>query len=281
MDDLEGIVQIALPLAIAANTLSLFKQDYPYPVIGVYVVSNILIVCAVVRALYDVDVTPFIRRADDANLALVISSRTLVFVCTTYMISTSRHLTVVRTYAYCTLMYIAQLLAIMHVRELVSLLGTYSVDETTRVKCVVPESSPTGFIFDDTPFVDTCPTRVWEHARINILFASQLYVLYTLTTDIDYDLAIERGGRNAAYAIGILAVIECTAVGVATCAQFDVIAGCHQLSWGVGGMLLTAAVAYGVRRLYCLEDPPWKGITPFRAIRGPGTNQLKELRLKL
>jgi len=247
--DLEGIVHIAVPVALVADTL-ISLRTRSGPVAGVFVGCNLLVVIAAVRVIRD-EVVPYIRRVDGTVIALLLSSRTLAFIVTLYLISLSRHATVVRTYAYCTFMYIVQILGIMHVRELVSLLDTYTVDETTRTLCVVPDTNSTGILFADSPFVATCPTRVWEHIRINVLFASQLYVLYTLTTDLHYDITTDREHRSMAYAISFLAVIECTAVCAAAAIQFDIIAGCHELSWGIGALVLLAALSYMVRRLYC------------------------------
>lgn len=243
--DLDGIVGVALLLAIVADTY-ISVSYYPPGVAGVYFVSNGLLGIAAVRCLVG-SLDPFVRRFDDTGVALVLGSRTLAFMCTFYWLSSSTHATVVRTYAYCTLMYVAQILAILQLRQLVALLATWAtVEETTRAPCVVHDSpGATGYLFAQSPFVATCPTRVWEHIRINSLFVSQVYVLYTLTTDMAYDAA-----GSSAYAVGMLAALECIALSIAVGVQFDVIAGCHTVSWGVGALLLVTAVAHAVRRMY-------------------------------
>ena len=243
--DPKGVVSVALPLAIIADVYVCVKR-YGARVTSVYAASNALVVVAIVRSLIS-SAEPFVSRFDRTAVALLISSRTLAWLCTMFVITRSPHASVIRTYGYCTLMYTAQLLAIMHVRELATLLSTYTLAETTRAPCLLPNSSRiTGFLFADSPFVSTCPTRVWEHIRINSLFASQLYVLYTLTTDLNYHHLT----GTAAYVVGTLALIECTALGIAVGVQFDIIDSCYQLSWGVGLLLLSSAVAYTVRRLY-------------------------------
>ena len=252
--DLEGIVHSALPLALAADTL-ISVLTRPGPVAGLLVGCNLLVAIAAIRCAQDVDTEPYVRRVDSAVVALLMSSRTLVFMCTLYLLSLSRHANVVRTYAYSTSMYVVQMLGLVHVRELALLLDTYTVDATTRTPCVLPVSNSTGFLFADSPFVATCPTRVWEHVRINVLFAAQLYVLYTLTTDMYYDTA-GTGHPGMAYAVGVLAVIECTAVSAAAATQFDLIAGCHELSTSVGVLLLVAVLSHVVRRLYCMGMRP-------------------------
>ena len=270
--DPEGVVGVAVPLAIMVD-MYICATRYPMRVACVYVVSNALVVIALVRSLTS-EIDPFVRRFDETTVALLVSSRALAYVCTVYWITRSNHATVVRTYAYCTLMLIVQLLGIMHVRELAKLLATYTLDDTTRAKCVIPDSDAvTGFLFADSPFVSTCPTRVWEHIRVNSLFASQLYVLYTLTTDLGYN-APRRPG-SAGYAVGMLALLECTALAIAVGVQFDIIAGCHLVSWGVGALLLSAAVAYTVRRLY---TPPDQVDARFSL---PPCNQVGRIKLKL
>jgi hypothetical protein len=268
----EGVVGVALPLAIVVD-MYICATRYPVRVAGVYVVSNALVVIALVRSLTS-DIDPFVRRFDETALALLVSSRTLAYVCTVYRIAQSTHATVVRTYAYCTMMLIVQLLGILHVRELAKLLATFTLDDTTRAACVIPDGDgAAGFLFADSPFVSTCPTRVWEHIRVNSLFASQLYVLYTLTTDLGYNA--HRRHPSSGYAIGMLALLECTTLAIAVGVQFDIIAGCHQVSWGVGSLLVSAAVAYAVRRLYTTPDQ----VSASYSL--PPCNQVRHVKLKL
>jgi len=249
-NDLEGILYAAVPLAIVVDSV-LAVCCRSRTVACLFIVSNAIAGAAVVRLAVDEDVSPLIRGVDGTTVALLISSRTLAFLCTLRVISKSRHATVVRTYAYSTLMYIIQVLMVLHLRELVRMLDTYSIDETTRIPCVAPSTNTSGFIFPEDPDYRTCPTRVWEHARVNLIFASQVYVLYTLSTDLEYDLedAASGDGRSGVYVLGGLAILEATALCAAVAIQFDVIAGCSTLSWGVGILLIVSALTHAVRRL--------------------------------
>jgi len=280
-NDLEGILYVAVPLAIVTDSM-LAVHRHSRAVACTYIVSNAVAMAAVVQLAANDDVSPLIRGVDGTTVALLISSRTLAFLCTFYVISRSHHSTAVRTFAYCTFMYVVQVLAVLHLRELTRVLDLYSVDETTRVPCVEPTTNSSGFIFPEQPYFKTCPTRVWEHARVNLLFASQLYVLYTLTTDLNYDFEIttSEAGRSDVYVLGGLAVLETFALCVAVSMQFDVIAGCNTLSWDVGFLLIVSALTHAVRRLACMRREPDTLMGRYHSLRAP-VQSLRHVKLKL
>ena len=279
--DLEGILYVAVPLAIVADSL-LAVYHHSRGVACMFIVSNAVAMAAVTRlTTYNV-ASPLIRGVDSTTVALLIFSRTLAFLCTFYVISKSRDATVVRTYAYSAFMFMVQLLALLHLYELAALLDRYTIDETTRVPCVAPATNSTGFIFPEAPYFKTCPTSVWEHVRVNMLFASQLYVLYTLTTDLQYDLGCAAHGdtRSGTYVLGGLAVLETVTLCTAVVIQFDVIDGCSTLSWGVGGLLLASALTHTVRRLACIRPVAENIIGRCNSLRSPARS-LQHVKLKL
>jgi hypothetical protein len=209
-------------------------------------------VLVAIRPLLLASRSHIIAFADSTFLSVFITSRTLSFATTMLLVSRSSDATVIRTYVYVVLMFIAQVLAALQLEELADLVHVYhSVDATTRAPCVGNSTSATGYIFPDQPFSVSCPTQYWEEVRTNFLFASQLYTLYTLTTDLPYDFshANTEYGRSRVYVLGSLAVIECMAVCAAVAVQFDAIEGCAQISWGVGALVLIAAVVHVLRRV--------------------------------
>lgn len=272
--DMPGIVHVALPLALVADTGLVMLRHEPLAA-AAGVVSNLLAAAALVLCLTGDDVEPLVRRVDSTTVALLIFSRGVNLVGMLYRTSHSTEATVIRTFAYALLMFIVQVLLIVHVHELAKLLDSYtSVAATTRAVCKLPTNSTSkGFIFSESPFITTCPTRVWEHARMNMLFASQMYVLYTITTDlwVDHD----KYKHYSIYLLGGLATLECLALSAAVGLQFDVIEGCDTIGWGVGILLLVAVVAYVVRQIVHRHLQPQQ--VADRRCRPP----LKTLKLKL
>jgi len=244
--DMTGIVHVALPLALIADTILVLWRHTPLAA-AAGAVSNALAAAALVLCLTGDKLEPFVRRVDGTTVALLISSRGLNLAATLYRISHSPEATVIRTYAYTLLMFIVQLLVIVHLHELSKLLDRYkTVWATTREVCHLPSNSTSkGFIFSESPFVSTCPTRLWKHVRMNLLFSSQLYVLYTITTDLWAD----QDKHYSIYMMGGLATLECVAISAAVGLQFDVIEGCETLELGVAVLLLVAVMAYVVRQL--------------------------------
>ncbi len=249
--DIEGILYVAVPIAVLADIKMSFSSRSRH-VQTAYLLANGLALLVAIRPLLLATRSHILLFADDTFLYVSIASRTLSFVTTMLLVSKSSDATVIRTYIYVILMFITQVMAVLQLGELSDLVRVYnSVDATTRALCVEDSSSVTGFIFPDKPFSTTCPTRYWEEVRTNFLFVSQLYALYTLTTDLPYDFLHTNTeyGRSRVYVLGSLAVIECTAVCVAVAVQFDTIEGCAQLSWGVGTLVLVAAVVHVLRRV--------------------------------
>lgn len=255
---LEVLLYTVYALAVIDLVVGISKVEEQRSATILRVLCNLLAVCACIRTLHwNTAESNLVARFDSVTLALVVLCR--VFGCL-YALSRAvasnafRH-TVVRTITYILIMLVVQLLAAIHVQELSKLLnGTHatanatitysSLYETTRADCIASNSNSTekGFIFSESPFTPTCPTRLWKHIRNNILFASQVYVLYTITTDI----AIRSQGTHAVLRI-VLAAIECTALSAAAALQFDVIAGCEALDLSVAVPLFVALVAYLVR----------------------------------
>lgn len=149
---------------------------------------------------------------------------------------------VVRVIAYSLGIFIVQVLAAIHVRELSKLLDHYgSLQETTTAPCILSNStnSTNGFIFATSPFEITCPTRVWSHIRINLLFASQIYALYTITTDVWKD-----ANSKTVFQEAVLALVECLALSAAVSIQFDTLPGAQKLSIASCVLAYVAIAAY-------------------------------------
>ena len=191
---------------------------------------------------------------DDVVFAAVIVSRVFALFYALSRIGGQKikHYTVVRTIFYVLLMLVVQVMAAIHASELAKLIRpggnhTYaSLHSTTTKKCELPAVNATnkGFLFSNSPFVASCPTRVWQHIRDNLLFASQVYVLYTITTDVGMsnDKSIYKVLRT------VLAVIECVSLSAAAAIQFDTIEGSETLRVSVAVPIIIATVAYSVRQ---------------------------------
>ena len=249
--DVEGILYVAVPLAAVADGLASCRSR-SRRVFAVFILANAMAVLVAIRPMLLASRPHIVAFADNTFLSVFITSRTLSFVTTMLLVSRSSDATVIRTYVYIVLMFGVQVLAALQLEELRTLVSVYhSVDATTRAPCVNNTSSATGYIFPDQPFSVSCPTQYWEEVRTNFLFASQLYALYTLTTDLPYDFLHTNTeyGRSRVYVLGSLAVIECIAVCAAVAVQFDALEGCAQISWGVGALVLIAVVVHVLRRV--------------------------------
>lgn len=254
-NDVEGIARAAISTAIAADLVLVLYLDRGW--LRVLNVASIALTCtalALCLSNYDSDnkTKSVISYVDNTTVALLVASRVVSVSTRLYKVSESRAPTVIRVFAYTLTMGMVQILAIVHLHELAKLLHVpYTMHETTTKPCVVSNSTNTtgGYIFNESPFVPTCPTRVWEHIRMNALFASQIYVMYTITTDIwDHtDLSEHR----SIYIISSLALLECVTLSAAVSIQFDTIAGAELLTWAVTVPALIAIVTYIVRMAIC------------------------------
>jgi hypothetical protein len=288
--DIEGILYVALPLAALADMLVSYYSRTPR-VSALFILANLMGVIAAIRPMLLGSRSHIIAFADDTFLSLLLTSRSLSFGTTMLLVSRSSNATVIRTYMYTVLMFVAQVLAVLQLEELAGLVHVYdSVGATTRAPCAGNSTSVAGYVFPDKPFTASCPTQYWEEVRTNFLFASQLYVLYTLTTDLPYDFSNDNteSARWRVYVLGSLAVIECVALSTAVAVQFDAIPGCDQLSWGVGAMLLVAALIHVLRRAIgslrhcdpCVDIPSDRRASR-GTVYGAGKTFLGNVKLKL
>jgi hypothetical protein len=288
--DIEGILYVALPLAALAD-VSVPYRCRTRRVLAAFILANALGVIAAIRPMIQAGRSHIIAFADDTFLGFVLTSRTLSFITTMLLVSRSSDATVIRTYVYVVLMFVAQVLAVLQLEELGGLVRVYgSVDATTRAPCAGNSTSVAGYVFPDKPFTASCPTQYWEEVRTNFLFASQLYALYTLTTDLPYDFSHDNTeyARSRVYVLGSLAVVECIAACAAVAVQFDTIAGCAQLSWGVGALVLVAVVGHVLRRATgsLQHHSPCEDLLRGRreargAVVGAGNLFLRNVKLKL
>lgn len=148
----------------------------------------------------------------------------------------------VRTLVYTATTAIAAAVGMLYARELVRLMeedSTLTLHLTTvRRNCT--DVTASGFLFDDTPFSPQCPTRLWEHIRINLMLGVQLYVTYTLTTSMQDSIKVS----NNKYTVGVLSVTECLLWTLASALQFDTIEDCHELTTSTVVCLTLASICH-------------------------------------
>ena len=183
-----------------------------------------------------------VSEVNDVVLGLLVAGRFFAVAGKLAVAVNAQSPKIVRVIAYTLGIFIVQVLAAIHLRELSKLLEHYgSMQETTTAPCILSNStnSTDGFIFATSPFEVTCPTRVWKHIRINLLFASQIYALYTITTDVWKDAESKTLFQEA-----MLALVECLALSAAISIQFDTLPGAQRLSVGSCILAYVAIVAY-------------------------------------
>ena len=253
-DDLEGIILIA---GTIAGSFDLVLTFYHFRGLS----RIFLMLCGVGFLLairlfeQDSDTYPSVARVDQDIAGIVIVLSVLRFGFAVNCAARQRQSTVIRTYVYLVFTCIVQVLGVIQVQEIARLVApplNYTLANTTGMTCVVNTTSVSPILFDDNMYTDTCPTRVWEHLRMNVLFMSQLYACYVLSTELQHDVDHYRNhdiARGESYTLGTLALLECTVVGTAAAIQFDRIEESHVMSEGVGIMIALAILLHIVRRV--------------------------------
>ena len=227
--ELDGIVYWVVPAAVVLD-LSLV-EGLPHPRHSYQIIAACLTIYATTEWPGNVADVP------SSTITVLLVAVSMYFVNALIVLWSWRVATVLRAYVYTIGMFVSRLLAILHLRQLKHLAGIMSIAETTTRPCVLPGNHTDGYLFAAKGYHDTCPTAVWDDVRLNSIFATQLYVLYTLTTGLRRDyIACKPYG----YIPGVLAVIECVMLSAAASVQFDLIPDCHTLQWGVGILLLVA-----------------------------------------
>lgn len=253
-DDLEGIILIA---GTIAGSFDLALTFYRFRGLS----RIFLVLCGVGLLLairifeQDSDTYPSVARVNQDIAGIVIALSVLRFGFAAYCTARQRQSTVIRSYAYLLFTCIAQVLGVIQVQEIARLVApplNYTLANTTGMTCVVNTTSVSAILFEDNLYTDTCPTRVWEHLRMNALFMSQLYVCYVLSTELQHDVENDRKRdvvRGESYTLGTLALLECTMIGIAAAIQFDRIEESHMMSEGVGILIAIAILLHIVRRV--------------------------------
>ena len=133
------------------------------------------------------------------------------------------------------------------VTELSSVLQTMTLEQTTRsVNATTCGESTEGIIFDVNTNYSKCPDKLWQLLRINLLFGTQLYTLYILSTAVHINLKEE---HEHPFVVGTAAVTECVALTAAIAGQFDVIHNCHIITWTTFSLILISLISKKVRVL--------------------------------
>lgn len=210
-----------------------------------------------------------LKRFDSQIVIILLVGRAFSFVGQILVAVRIRTHLIIRALAYFVGMLIVQILSIVHLNELKKLLNVYSsMYETTHTKCELPDPATEtgGFIFSESPFVSTCPTRLWEQIRYNLLFASQIFVLYSITTSI-WECNDDKFVVNS-----VAVVVECLLLSASVSMQFDKIPGSEELSFSSLVLLYIALAIYIARHMKFTER---NDSNTFYAIP---TNQLNGLR---
>ena len=253
-DDLEGIILIA---GTIAGIFDLVLTFYHFRGLS----RIFLTLCGVGLLLairifeQDSDTYPSVARVNQDIAGIVIALSVLRFGFAAYCTARQRQSTVIRTYVYLLFTCMAQVLGVIQVQEIARLVVpplNCTLANTTGMTCVANTTSVSAILFEDNMYTDTCPTRVWEHIRMNALFMSQLYVCYVLSTELQHDVENDRKHdvvRGQGYTLGTLALLECTAVVIAAAIQFDRIEESHMMSQGVAIVIALAILLHVVRRV--------------------------------
>ena len=162
-----------------------------------------------------------------------------------------------RTVAYLSIMFLCSAAAIWLGWKLSSVLDTYSLAASTEVPkhCNQPSNTTTtatGIIFPQTVDYKECPGKVWEHIRLNLLFVTQVYTLFTLTTTLHDSLRQVKPDRGGHMTLAFATVAECFLLSAAAVVQFDVIEDCYKVTTlvvvlmclAVGCLLYRVRIAY-------------------------------------
>ena len=132
--------------------------------------------------------------------------------------------------------------------ELSEVLKTKSLLETTLIKtqnCTATEVYTDAIIFNTNTNYENCPSEIWMLIRINFIFATQAYILYTLTTAIYTDFKMN---PSSPFVIGLAALVECVTALAAVVGQFDIIYNCYNITTSTCVLLNIALVSYLVRK---------------------------------
>ena len=159
---------------------------------------------------------------------------------------------VVRKLAYKVVVSFALIMAAVYTNALVTLMKDYrtlTLILTTTRNCTEEAVEP-GFILTDSSFSANCPTRVWEYLRKDILLLVQAYVLYTLTTAMQHDMARAKGGS-----IRSLTVVECFSWTLASVMQFNDLVGCYRIGAATATLTSIAVVCHILRAKDSLAGP--------------------------
>lgn len=123
-----------------------------------------------------------------------------------------------------------------------------------------------GIIFNVNTNYSMCPDRLWKIMRINLLFATQVYTLYMLTTATHVNLVHTDNGtvtssankdedetnKSRPFVIGLAAIVECVALTAAVATHFDVIRDCHIVTTNDMVLILISLLAHKARVLYIM-----------------------------
>lgn len=251
MQDLEGVVVLGLGIAALFDFyLTVRIEDILLKCL--YIISWAVAVVAVVLVCDSINLKDnifskkddILGKVDSTTIALLCTARAISLVASLLQTTRRRSPKIIRLLAYTLLIYLVQFQVIIHVNELAKLYRYYDNMHITTVKNCTSTSDTTGFVFNTSPFDIQCPTRVWKHIRVNMIFATQVYVLFTLSTDVWHN-----NGHmpKHMYQTVALAIVECIAVSAAASIQFDQIEGSEKLSLASTVLLLVAFCAYLAR----------------------------------
>jgi hypothetical protein len=157
----------------------------------------------------------------------------------------------IRIVAYTVVMGVATAVTVVLGNSLVAVRVKYGTLRNSTVAECVTHKRP-GLLFSDDVSYNTCPTRLWKDIRLNWLFATQLYTLYTITTTLRDVLREQREHRKGRHVltIGTLTVLQCILLSTAVVVQFDVIEACDEIQYGTVVVLWIVILLSGFRQWY-------------------------------
>lgn len=139
------------------------------------------------------------------------------------------------------------------IAELSIVLEEITIEQSTQYRNVTSCGESTeGIIFKVNTNYSKCPNKLWELLRINLLFGTQLYTLYTLSTAVHINL--KKNNHSHPFLVGVAAVTECVALTAAIAGQFDVIHNCHIVTWTTFALIMVSIFARKVRLLTSEES---------------------------
>lgn len=133
-----------------------------------------------------------------------------------------------------------------------------------------------GIIFNVNTNYSMCPDRLWKIMRINLLFATQVYTLYMLTTATHVNLVHNEDStdKSRPFIIGLAAIVECVALTAAVATHFDVIRDCHIVTHNDMALILLSLLAHKGRVVYTMPIRAGKDNFKvyFQAMQGTSSN---------